>query len=330
MPSPIVSILMPVYNAEKYLRLAVDSLLAQTYSVFQLVCIDDGSSDSSLAILREYSSRDSRVIVHSRANTGIVGALNDGLAICAGQFVLRMDADDVSHPGRLEILLNEMTKNPRCVVLGTSFRVIDPDGDTIRVELAETDVERLRANIVAWAYPTLCHPSVLMRKDAIDAVGGYRNTFLHPNIGEDTDLWERLLAIGEIRNVPDVLLCYRYHLESICHKHRKLQKQNMELRNREKNKVSDADSNGNDSDRVFRTEVEEQIARWCRFAIDGGYLKTARKWAFRLYRADPMSRSKLLLLCESMFGTRRHLELTKVYSTIRHEALRLKVKKYNT
>ncbi|HSZ59511.1 MAG TPA: glycosyltransferase family 2 protein, partial [Tepidisphaeraceae bacterium] len=93
---------MPVYNAERYLRAAVESVLGQGFGDFELIAVDDGSCDSSLGILREYEGRDPRVRIISRANTGIVGALNDGLRAAGGELIARMDADDISLPQRFE------------------------------------------------------------------------------------------------------------------------------------------------------------------------------------------------------------------------------------
>src|SRR5207253_385711 len=94
---PTVSVLLPVYNGARYLRPAVESILAQTFADFELIAVDDGSTDRSLAMLQEYARRDPRVHVITRPNTGIAGALNDGLAAARGEFLARMDADDISH-----------------------------------------------------------------------------------------------------------------------------------------------------------------------------------------------------------------------------------------
>lgn len=100
MAEPLISVLVPVYNCKRYLRLAVVSVLAQTLGDMEVICVDDGSTDGSLEVLRELERQDARVKVISRPNTGIVGALNDALAVARGKYLARMDGDDVSHPDR--------------------------------------------------------------------------------------------------------------------------------------------------------------------------------------------------------------------------------------
>ena len=102
MSSPLISVVTPVYNAGRYLRPAVESILVQTFRDFELIVVDDGSKDDSLAVLREYEANDHRVRIITRPNTGIVGALNDGLAAARGEFIARMDSDDLSTPERFE------------------------------------------------------------------------------------------------------------------------------------------------------------------------------------------------------------------------------------
>src|SRR5678816_4165512 len=109
--TPRVSIVMPVYNAAAYLAEAVDSILAQTFRDFQFVIVNDGSTDRSTAILERYAHRDQRIKLISRPNTGIVGALNDGLAEATGDYIARMDADDVSTPNRLAVQVDYLDKH---------------------------------------------------------------------------------------------------------------------------------------------------------------------------------------------------------------------------
>jgi glycosyltransferase involved in cell wall biosynthesis len=212
MNSPLISVVMPVYNAERYLRIAVDSILAQTVRNFELIAVDDGSTDSSLNILKRFAAADSRVRVISRPNTGIVGALNDGLAAARGQLIARMDADDWVSPLRFEKQLEFLEKHPRCVCVGASFNYMDADGALIKWSPRETDPHKIEQALLSGDGGALIHPVILMRREALEKVGPYRQEALWV---EDLDLYLRLAMVGELSNVPDVLLHYRYHTQSV-------------------------------------------------------------------------------------------------------------------
>ncbi|WP_165700482.1 glycosyltransferase [Alienimonas californiensis] len=213
---------MPCYNAARYLPAAAGSVLSQTLTDFEVVAVDDGSTDGTKALLDGYAAKDPRVRVISRPNTGIVGALNDGLEQCRAPLVARMDADDVCHPDRLRRQVAFLRDNPECVAVGTAVEVIDEDGAPvgrmIRGGAHAAVVARLLCESAESAQPI--HPSVVMRTDAVLAVGGYRKEALWI---EDYDLWLRLTALGEIRNMPEALLKYRVHGGSVSAERRELQ-----------------------------------------------------------------------------------------------------------
>ncbi|QJW92708.1 glycosyltransferase [Frigoriglobus tundricola] len=211
--TPTVSVLMPVYNGERYLAEAVDSVLAQTFTDFEFVIVDDGSKDGSLAVLQWYAARDPRVRIISRPNTGIVGALNDGLAAARGELVARMDADDVCHPERFRTQVEYLRAHPACVVVGSRADLIDPDGERIgRWDMALDHDEIDRANLAGKL--TIVHPSLVFRRAAVVGAGAYRQETAG---SEDLDLMLRLAETGRLANVPDVLLRYRRHHESLTH-----------------------------------------------------------------------------------------------------------------
>src|ERR1051326_2264165 len=128
---PFVSVLVPVYNAARYLDVAISSVLRQTFSDFELIAVDDGSKDDSKKILEHFSANDARIRVISRPNTGIVGALNDGLAVARGEFIARMDADDVALPGRFQAQLDYLRGHPDCIAVGTAVQIIDARGAVV-------------------------------------------------------------------------------------------------------------------------------------------------------------------------------------------------------
>jgi glycosyltransferase involved in cell wall biosynthesis len=210
--APTISVVMPVYNSQGYLAAAVESILAQTFSEFELVAVDDGSTDGSLATLERLASGDTRIRIISRPNTGIVGALNDGLTAARGELVARMDADDVAMPDRFERQLHHLSAHPDCVAVGSAVLRIDPDGDPICIQpwaLAHEEIDRL---LLAGG-GGLAHPTAMIRTAAIRQVGGYRREY---EWVEDKDLWLRLAEIGRLANLPEPLLKYRLHENSVC------------------------------------------------------------------------------------------------------------------
>jgi GT2 family glycosyltransferase len=201
-----VSVVLPVYNGERFLTDAVDSILAQTFRDFELIGIDDGSLDGSGEILDRFALADSRVRALRQANAGIIAALTRGLALARGEFIARMDADDVAHPERLARQAAFLDAHPDIAVVGCAVTLIDERGKRIR------DVEYPRtpeavAEFLEIGAP-LAHPAVMMRRDAVLAVGGYREAYRH---AEDYDLWLRMAERYRMANLPDRLLLYRQH-----------------------------------------------------------------------------------------------------------------------
>ena len=169
---PKVSIVLPVHNTARFIRIAVDSLLAQTFCDFEVIAVDDGSTDRSLEILRDYECRDQRVRVISRPRTGIVGALNDGLKAANGEFIARMDADDVAESGRLAAQVAFLESHLACVALGTDVLYTDPEGAPLIRHKPATTHDAIVARLLEGNGGALIHPSVMFRRDAIERVGG--------------------------------------------------------------------------------------------------------------------------------------------------------------
>jgi glycosyltransferase involved in cell wall biosynthesis len=205
--TPTISVVMPVYNARRYVARAVESILAQKFTDFEFVIIDDGSTDGSTDVLRRYAARDSRVRLVSRPNTGLVLALNEGLALARGRFIARMDADDISLPDRFEHQLSAFRGNDRLMAVGGSFILIDAAGRRLTRFPQPTDNSTIQQLLVSGHCP-LSHPTVLMRREAVLSLGGYDP--VHAT-AEDLDLWLRLGEIGELANVPEIVLEYRVH-----------------------------------------------------------------------------------------------------------------------
>jgi len=212
MGTPLISVVMPVYNAERYLRLAVGSILDQTLGDFELIAVDDGSKDNSREILDGFAQTDRRVRVISRPNTGIVGALNDGLAAAQGEFIARMDGDDWVTPNRFEAQVAFLRRNPACVCVGSYFNYMDAEGALIKWNPRETDPAAIERTLLSGDGGALIHPVIMARRAAVEQVGRYRT---EAQWVEDLDLYLRLARVGQLSNLPEVLLHYRYHTQSV-------------------------------------------------------------------------------------------------------------------
>ncbi len=219
--SPRVSVLLPVYNGEQFLDEAMRSVLDQSFADFEVIVVDDGSQDASPAILAGHAAADPRVRVYRKANGGIVAALNFGLGHCRGEYVARMDADDVCLPHRFADQVAHLDANPDCVLVGGLAETIDAHGQSIAV-VSGGPHKRTRLDIFPPKVAVSLHPLVTIRRSALEAIGGYRDAFPH---AEDYDLYLRLARLGSIDNPPKVMLKYRKHGQSVSQKNVALQEQ---------------------------------------------------------------------------------------------------------
>lgn len=216
MPQPKVSILLPVHNAEAFLRQCLASLARQTFSDWEIVVVDDGSFDGSEALLRQASARDRRIRVHTRQHRGLIETLNDGLELCRGEYVARMDADDIAHARRLELQIRalESPSGPDVVsswvahfprtTVGEGFRIYETWLNSL---VEHEDIYRER-----FIESPLPHPSIMTRRRVLQSVDGYRDM----GWPEDYDLWLRLAGAGfTFRKIPRYLYLWRQHEERL-------------------------------------------------------------------------------------------------------------------
>jgi glycosyltransferase involved in cell wall biosynthesis len=216
---PTVSVMMPVYNAERYLAEAVESILGQTFADFEFLIVDDGSTDRSSALLEQYAARDQRVRLARLPHGGIVAARNHALGLARAEFCAVMDADDVALPQRLARQVDYLRTHPDIVCVGTAVHFIDSAGRFLRDAHPGMGHEVIEERALGGDCP-LNHPSVMMRRAAVVAVGGYRAGF-EPS--EDHDLFLRLGEVGRLANLPEVLMKYRQHPQSASERHQRLQ-----------------------------------------------------------------------------------------------------------
>ncbi len=208
--APPISVVMPVYNSAEFVAEAIESILSQTFRDFEFIIIDDGSTDESGAILRDYAARDNRIRYYAQENCGLIASLNRYCPLAKGRYIARMDADDISLPTRLEKQFRFLENHPEIGILGARIQ----------------DVDRFLTVRGTWPVPCdpaviqwflmfgncMAHPSVTMRREVLERAGYYRNEAVHV---EDYDLWIRASAISNLANLPEVLLHYRIVDESV-------------------------------------------------------------------------------------------------------------------
>jgi glycosyltransferase involved in cell wall biosynthesis len=208
---PAISVLMPVYNAERYVAEAVESILKQTFTDFEFLIINDGSTDRSRQILQRYAEQDSRIRLICRENRGLVATLNEMIDLARAPLLARMDADDVSYPERFAKQLEFIKKNQDVVCVGGMFELIDEKGRFLtRLHPPERDPEIQQ--LMLKGHTAICHPCAMMRTSIVRRVGGYDLTV---PCAEDLDLWLRLGESGRLANMPDYLLKYRLNSDSV-------------------------------------------------------------------------------------------------------------------
>lgn len=211
MSSPEISVVMPVYNSEIYLSAAIDSILSQTCDNFELLIFDDGSTDDSWKIIRQYAQLDKRIVpFRADTNSGYVVHLNDGVLRANGDFIARMDSDDIALPDRLALQLEFLRNNPHVGVVGTSSIQIDENGHEVRLSLRNDTSEALLWQ--SFFTNPLAHPTVMFRKSIVVRAGLYDPRKIP---SEDYDLWARVLRISMLANLKTPLLKYRQHPNSV-------------------------------------------------------------------------------------------------------------------
>lgn len=213
--APAISVIMSVFNGARYLRAAVDSILAQSFADFEFLIVNDGSVDESGAILREFSTNDARIHLIDRENKGLIASLNEMVDAARAPLLARFDADDIAMPNRFAVQFDYLAAHPEIAILGTNTHELDEAGRLIHChDHFATDPQEALSSMVDG--PPVCHPSVMMRADLVRKVGGYHAAFRY---AEDYDLWLRASLHGGIANLPDRLLLYRRSEAQVSQKH---------------------------------------------------------------------------------------------------------------
>ncbi len=203
--NPLITVLMAVYNADQFLNKAIDSILNQTYQHFEFLIVNDASTDKSEAIINSYT--DSRIrYLKNTTNLGLPKSLNLGLLAAKGDWIARMDADDISHPSRIKQQIDYLLAHPHIKLLGTGVNIIDEFGDKFDTWNYPNHYEEIK--ILISKSCCFAHPSVMYYKTAVLSIGMYNEQL---KTSEDYELWIRLLQKNQGANLPQVLVDYRVH-----------------------------------------------------------------------------------------------------------------------
>lgn len=314
---PLVSVVLPAFNAASYLEDALASVLNQTFADFELVFVDDGSTDGTDQIVDRFE--DSRIQYYRNAtNRGVVESLNIGIERSHGEFVARMDADDIASPRRLAVQVAFLHKHPEFVACGTWFRGFDSN----TVVRTDHNRERIRAGLLFNTQ--LAHPTTVIRRSALSQLDGpYDPQMVH---AEDYDLWTRLAEIGWLTNLRMPLLRYRSHESNISSKHQTSQRRTVQrIAARQLTRLGIEPS---PHELVLHSWLEdpwhrpaeaerEELAGWCGKIIDANTKSHyASRWAMREVLVERMLR--IDRLAREQFALRhRVLRARQVYATPR-------------
>lgn len=201
---PVVSVLLPVYNCAEYLTETLFSLLVQTFEDFEVIAINDGSTDNSLGILNKFASIDTRIRVVSRENRGIVSTLNEAASLARGKYLARIDGDDIALPKRFAMQTEILNTKHSCVLVASTFDVINENSEHLYHDSVPTIEADLRMSM--YTRNPIAHGSVMMRKDIFEKIGGYS-----ANCGptEDYELWQRMIKHGTVHTINTSLFRWR-------------------------------------------------------------------------------------------------------------------------
>jgi glycosyltransferase involved in cell wall biosynthesis len=289
-----VSVLMPVYNTERYVGQAVQSILDQTFQDFELVAVDDGSTDRSADVVGRYAEQDARIRFVCAAHRGLTATRNETLDRAKGRYVAVMDADDISLPDRLARQVEYLDTHPECVLVGCRVQLMDPAGRPLRVVNVETTHAEIEgANLSFDRF--IANNGYMARRQAVCDVGRYRQEF---PLAEDRDLYLRLAERGRLANIPGVLYKYRQHLNSVCQARRRKLGECVvaAVRDACQRRGCRMPADMPSEQYYAPVSVREMHRAWAWWALQSGYLATARKHAVASVCRTPLSLDSWRLL----------------------------------
>ena len=311
-PLPRVSVLMPVFNTSAFVEEACASILRQTFRDFELVVLDDGSTDGSADRVRALAAQDARVRLSVRENRGLIATRNELLSLARGELIAWMDSDDISLPDRLSIQVSRFESDPQLVCLGGAVLEIDPEGEPIRRMDYPVSNDGIAEGMQRGG--ALTFAATMMRREAALRIGGFRQPFA---AFEDFDFLLRLMETGPFANVRDVLIRYRQHPRNIS---RRLSSRwpvcrdtILALARERRERGLDRLQRGEDlglslapesGDSTFEAWFSHRT--WVYQALEAGYGHTARKHALRALVLAPQKLASWKLSARVLLAAVRH------------------------
>lgn len=293
---PAASVIMPIFNAEKYVDAAIESVLSQDFDDFELLLLNDGSTDGTLRRLEYFALRDDRCKLYSWPNRGVIATRNEGVQLAVANLLICVDADDICKPGRFSKQVAYMAKHPECVALGSRMMLIDAEGWPIAEVLAkERDHGAIDAAHLAGRGGSIAQPAAVIRKDALVKVGGYREDYPY---AEDIDLFLRLAEMGRLANLNEVLLDYRQHLSSIGYRHRLIQQQSTRqavIDAYKRRGLVNPTLGAQQGQSTKLPSLADIHRKWGWWALSAGNQKTAKKHAWKALTLAPFEMESLKL-----------------------------------
>jgi glycosyltransferase involved in cell wall biosynthesis len=299
---PFVTVIMPVYNTERYVAEAVESILGQTYSDFEFLIADGGSTDKSRAIIERYAAKDTRIRLWTRPNTSPQERLNEMLDEARGNLVALMNADDVALPERFERQVAFLQANPDHALVGSQILIIDPEGDPLCIWAKEQTHEEIESRQLYLYSSIIHHPALMYRREAVLAIGKYRTELY---FGDDLDLFLRLGERGwRMANLPLVLLKIRMHPQSVCHQEplAAFEKTQEVLREARQRRGLPEIAIVMPDHLDMKGDPFDERLKWGWWALKAGYVSTARKQARHCFRRAPFSKQVWRLLYCALRG----------------------------
>ncbi|VAX19847.1 Glycosyltransferase [hydrothermal vent metagenome] len=321
--SPVVSVVMSVYNDEWYVREAVDSVLTQTFDSFEFIIIVDGSTDDTPNIIQSYD--DDRLKIIAQENTGLTKALNRGLGVAKGMYIARQDADDFSHPERLEKQVSFLNKKPHIAMTGCWATLVDEDGETIKSLQLAADPEKIVETL--GNENQFVHGSMMIRKDALENVGGYREEFRY---SQDYDLALRMSEQYKLANLKEELYMRRHQAAMLSIQKQELQQAYCDLARRmsQQRKVAGKDDiqSGMDVSQLINVSESGDIGNRDAYYHDTminillrqGNMKKVRKETLKRLRLNPFLPRAYVHLLMTFFGASFTLRILKLWDRLRY------------
>ncbi len=290
--NPSVSVVMTVFNAVEYLDEAIDSVLQQTFSDFELIIINDGSTDKSLEKLQQWEKKDKRISVFDQNNKGRAESRNRGLDLANTNYVAMMDADDIATPNRLQLCYEYLKHNSDVVAVSGQFETICMYGVQLNRSSEPLEHTEIEQSLLQDLGASFIQGASMMRKEVVIKVGGYDSSY---ELGEDTDLFLRIALEGKLKNLPDVLLSYRKHPASITSSDNELLIPNCIERVKKAWVARGLTLNKNFEhwlEKAPNLSAQQQLLWWGWNALNKGRVDVSRRYAMKLMLSYPFNKEQ--------------------------------------